>query len=72
MDILAANATSDAKGGIQIWLGDGRGNWPLESGPTKTGKFMDVAVADFNQVRADQWAAKYNCSAFQDYRKLLT
>ncbi len=49
VDILAANATSDAKGGIQVWLGDGRGNWPAESGPTKTGTYMDVVVADFNE-----------------------
>ena len=49
MDIVAANATSDKKGGIQVWLGDGQGGWPAESGPTKTGTFMDVVVADFNE-----------------------
>ncbi len=30
-----------------------------------------VAVADFYKKRADQWAARYKCPAFQDYRKLL-
>jgi len=49
MDIIAANATSDTKGGIQVWLGDGSGAWDLESGPTVTGIFMDVALADFDQ-----------------------
>lgn len=29
MDIIAANATSATQGGIQVWLGDGKGNWPL-------------------------------------------
>jgi len=49
MDIIAANATSDTQGGIQVWLGDGKGTWPLESGPTVTGIFMDVMLADFDQ-----------------------
>jgi protein involved in polysaccharide export with SLBB domain len=48
MDIIAANATSAAQGGIQVWLGDGKGNWPVESGPTISGQYMDVLVADFN------------------------
>jgi protein involved in polysaccharide export with SLBB domain len=48
MDIIAANATSATQGGIQVWLGDGKGNWPVESGPTISGKYMDVLVADFN------------------------
>ncbi len=49
MDIIAANATSDTQGGIQVWLGDGQGAWLMESGPTVTGIFMDVALADFDQ-----------------------
>lgn len=49
MDIIAANATPGSVAGIQVWLGDGRGNWPVESGPTKAGQYMDVAVADFNE-----------------------
>jgi len=48
MDIIAANITSDIQGGIQVWLGDGKGAWPVESGPTITGVYMDVALADFN------------------------
>ncbi len=42
MDIIAANATSATQGGIQVWLGDGKGNWPVESGPTVSGIYMDV------------------------------
>jgi protein involved in polysaccharide export with SLBB domain len=49
LDIAAANATSDTQGGIQVWLGDGNGNWPIETGPTITGKYMDVALADLNE-----------------------
>ncbi len=48
-DIVAANASSDTQGGIQVWLGDGNGNWPTETGPTITGIYMDVALADFNE-----------------------
>jgi polysaccharide export outer membrane protein len=48
MDIIAANVTSATQGGIQVWLGDGKGNWPVESGPTISGKYMDVLVADVN------------------------
>ncbi len=48
LDIIAANATSDTQGGIQVWLGDGRGNWPVESGPTISGIYMDVLAADLN------------------------
>ncbi len=49
IDLAAANASSDTQGGIQVWLGDGKGNWSKETGPTVTGKYMDVAVADFNE-----------------------
>ena len=48
MDIIAANVTSATQGGIQVWLGDGKGNWPVESGPTISGQYMDALVADFN------------------------
>ncbi len=48
-DIIAANATLDVQGGIQVWFGDGNGNWPVESGPTVEGIFMDVAVGDFDE-----------------------
>ena len=30
-----------------------------------------VGVADVNKRRADQWAAKHECPAYQDYRELL-
>ena len=49
LDIIAANTTSDNEGGIQVWLGDGKGGWTIESGPTDIGKYMDVEVADFNK-----------------------
>jgi len=49
LDIVAANATSATQGGIQVWLGDGKGNWPVETGPTISGKYMDVLAADINQ-----------------------
>jgi len=47
-DSIAANATSDTHGGVQVWLGDGQGGWEVECGPTISGKFMDVCTADFN------------------------
>lgn len=50
-DLIAANSTSETQAGIQIWLGDGKGGWLKESGPTVTGKYMDVALADFNGDR---------------------
>jgi polysaccharide export outer membrane protein len=63
MDIIAANATSDVQGGIQVWLGDGSGNWVVESGPTVTGTFMDVTLADFNEdgnldIAGSGWGAQ--------------
>jgi len=48
-DIIAANSTEFLEGGIQVWLGDGKGNWPVETGPTNEGIYMDVALADFNK-----------------------
>ena len=48
MDIIAANNTSSTQGGIQVWLGDGKGNWPVESGPTISGNYMDVLPVDLN------------------------
>ncbi len=48
-DIIAANSTTDRQGGIQVWLGDCRGKWPVETGPSVTGVYMDVALADFNE-----------------------
>jgi len=48
IDIIAANSTSDDEGGIQVWLGDGKGGWLIETGPVTTGRYKDVEVADFN------------------------
>jgi len=48
IDIIAANATSVTQGGIQVWLGNGRGTWPVESGPTVSGIFMDAYPVDLN------------------------
>lgn len=48
-DVAAANANSGNQAGIQVWLGDGKGNWPAETGPTITGQYMDVVLADFNE-----------------------
>jgi len=47
-DIIAANATEKRDAGIQVWFGDGKGNWPMETGPTNEGLYMDVALSDFN------------------------
>ncbi|MGD8369289.1 MAG: FG-GAP-like repeat-containing protein [Desulfobacterales bacterium] len=48
LDIIAASRTSELQGGVQVWLGDGRGGWPVETGPDSAGEYNDVAVADFN------------------------
>ena len=49
MDVIAANSTSDTIAGIQVWLGDGKGGWVGEFGPTTMGRYMGVALADLNQ-----------------------
>ncbi len=49
MDIIAANGTiGGVQSGIQVWFGDGKGNWPFESGPTHFGPYIDAVVFDFN------------------------
>ena len=48
LDLIAGNSTSETQGGIQVWIGDGQGGWVRESGPTVTGQYMDVLLADFN------------------------
>ena len=58
-DIIA----SDREGGIRVWLSDGKGAWSLESGPTKMGFFMDVALDDFDKdglidIAGAGWGAK--------------
>ncbi len=56
-------------------IGCGRRNGQLVTGKGGQGKLPKdariVAVADLNIRRAEQWAARYRCPAFQDYRKLL-
>jgi len=48
LDIVAANATSEDEGGVQVWLGDGKGRWTTQVGPCYAGTFRDVVVADFD------------------------
>ncbi|MEJ5359960.1 MAG: FG-GAP-like repeat-containing protein, partial [Desulfobacterales bacterium] len=48
VDLVAANATSEHEGGIQVWWGDGRGGFLAGSGPTVTGLYLDVLAADFD------------------------
>ncbi|HUT94137.1 MAG TPA: Gfo/Idh/MocA family oxidoreductase [Thermoguttaceae bacterium] len=56
-------------------IGCGRRNGQLVIGKGGQGKMPKyariVAVADLNEKRAGQWAAKYECPAFKDYRELL-
>jgi predicted dehydrogenase len=56
-------------------IGCGRRNAQLQTGRGGQGKppaqARIVAVADFNKKRADQWAEKHQCQAYQDYRALL-
>jgi protein involved in polysaccharide export with SLBB domain len=49
MDLIGANSTEDSNAGVQVWLGNGKGGWLAESGPTTTGLYMDAAVADLNK-----------------------
>jgi protein involved in polysaccharide export with SLBB domain len=49
LDIIAANSTEESNAGVQVWLGNGKGGWIAESGPTTLGRYMDVAVADLNK-----------------------
>jgi len=57
------------------FIGCGRRNGQLLMGkggqkrPPKSIRI--VGVADVNERRARQWAAKHNCPAYQDYRELL-
>ncbi len=49
LDIIAANSSDVAIGGIHAWLGDGKGNFIKETGPTRKGIYYDVAVADIDK-----------------------
>jgi len=48
LDIIAANTSNTSVGGIQVWLGDGKGYFVRETGPTRSGIYKDVAVGDLN------------------------
>ncbi len=52
MDVIAANKTKLDKGGINVWLGNGKGHFIKETGPTRRYLYSDVEVADFNN---DGW-----------------
>ncbi|HJM42334.1 MAG TPA: FG-GAP-like repeat-containing protein, partial [Nitrospinota bacterium] len=47
-DLAAANGTAEQNGGVQVFLGDGRGGWLGEFGPTRGGIFRDVKLVDLN------------------------
>ena len=49
MDIIAANSSEDKKAGVQVWLGDGKGGWTVETGPTTLGRYIGVEIADLNK-----------------------
>jgi protein involved in polysaccharide export with SLBB domain len=48
IDVVAANATSELQGGIQVWWGTGKGSWVPGPSPTVTGIYMDVLAVDVN------------------------
>ena len=63
IDIVAASLTSDLQGGVQVWLGDGQGRWPVETGPDSSREYNDVVAADFNEdghidLAAAGWGVK--------------
>jgi len=47
-DIAAANSTHDTEGGVQVWFGDGKGNWTIEYGPEIADVYKDVATDDMD------------------------
>ena len=48
LDIIAANSTDIFKGGIQVWLGDGKGKFIPEKGPARNNIYRDVEIGDFD------------------------
>lgn len=48
-DIVAANSTSLREGGVELWFGNGAGDWTEAYGPRDSDIFKDVTAADFNQ-----------------------
>ncbi len=48
LDIIGANSSGEENGGIQAWLGNGKGGWSAEVGPDAAHIYRDVDVADVN------------------------
>jgi protein involved in polysaccharide export with SLBB domain len=48
-DVVAANATSEESGGVQVWFNNGKGDWITETGPFNINKQMGVAAGDFDE-----------------------
>ncbi len=48
LDIVGANSSGEENGGLQVWLGDGQGNWTAEVGPDAAHIYRDVDVVDLN------------------------
>jgi predicted dehydrogenase len=79
--VLAAKGKQGANDRVHVGhIGCGRRAGQLVKGTNTPGgsgempgpdKMRVVAVADFYLKRAGQWADKYGCKAFQDYRKML-
>ncbi len=48
LDVIAASMGEETPGGILVWLNDKKGGWLAGFGPTSTGHYADLAVADVN------------------------
>lgn len=48
IDIVAASGANEGRGGVDVWLNNGRGGWVGGFGPEGQGRFTDVAVADLD------------------------
>ncbi len=48
LDVVAANSSGDLDGGIQVWLGNGKGGWIRQAGPDAAHIYRDVDIADVN------------------------
>lgn len=49
LDVAAARTDSDEEGGVLVFLGDGKGGWIREVGPSNAHLFNDLAIADVNR-----------------------
>ena len=47
-DLVAANSSGDQEGGVQVWFGNGKGNWTQQAGPDAAHIYRDVALADID------------------------